>query len=56
MKRWFGLTLLILLAGCKNGVLEDPNDPKIAGVMAPDVLRRQLKGTSDMLMERVTKG
>jgi len=53
-----GLAVLVLIAlgGCKTGTLEDPNDPKEAGIMAPDVIRRQLKGTSDMLMERVNKG
>ncbi|MBC8063254.1 MAG: hypothetical protein H7Y17_00365 [Chlorobia bacterium] len=46
----------LFLAGCQTGTLEDPNDAKTAGILAPDVIRRQLKGTSDMLMERVAKG
>lgn len=54
-----GLWLVLglgVLAGCQTGTLEDPNDPKTAGILAPDVIRRQLKGTSDMLMERVARG
>lgn len=47
---------LVFIAGCQTGVLEDPNDPVAAGIMAPDVIRRQLKGTSDMLMDRVNNG
>ncbi len=54
------LTLLLLatlmLIGCQTGTLADPNDTKTAGILAPDVIRRQLKGTSDMLMDRVSKG
>lgn len=49
---WVG----IALAGCQTRTMDDPNDVKTAGVLAPDVIRRQLKGTSDMLMERVTNG
>jgi hypothetical protein len=57
MKNWLLLIgLLGVCAGCKTATLEDPNDPKVAGILAPDVIRRQLKGTSDMLMERVGKG
>ncbi len=52
---WLILALGIVV-GCETGTLADPNDPKEAGVLAPDVIRRQLKGTSDMLMERVAKG
>lgn len=50
------VVVLGVLAGCQTATLEDPNDTKTAGVLAPDVIRRQLKGTSDMLMERVAKG
>ena len=50
------LIVLGVLGGCQTGTLEDPNDPKTAGILAPDVIRRQLKGTSDMLMERVARG
>jgi hypothetical protein len=45
-----------MLWGCQTGTLDDPNEIKSAGVMAPEVIRRQLKGTSDMLMARVAKG
>jgi hypothetical protein len=38
------------------GTPEDPNDVKTAGLLAPDVIRSQLKGTSDMLMQRVRQG
>jgi tetratricopeptide (TPR) repeat protein len=47
---------VIALTGCETRTLDDPNDVKTAGVLAPDVIRRQLKGTSDMLMERVGRG
>jgi hypothetical protein len=56
MRKSFTLLGLIIIAGCQTGVLEDPNDPVAAGIMAPDVIRRQLKGTSDMLMDRVGAG
>ena len=46
----------LALVGCQTRTLDDPNDVKTAGVLAPDVIRRQLKGTSDMLMERVRRG
>jgi len=49
----FGLSCVV---GCKTGPIADPNDPKEAGLLAPEVIRRQLRGTSDMLMERVDKG
>jgi len=45
-----------MLTGCQTGTLDDPNEVKTAGVLAPEVIRRQLKGTSDMLMARVAKG
>lgn len=48
--------LLLLLAGCKTGQLKDPNDPADAGSLAPEVLRQNLKGVSDMLNERQAKG
>lgn len=50
------MVLGIAVAGCQTKTLDDPNDPRVAGVLAPDVIRRQLKGTSDMLMERVARG
>lgn len=56
MRRYWVLLVVGILAGCQTTPLEDPNDTKTAGVLAPDVIRRQLKGTSDMLMERVAKG
>lgn len=46
----------MVLAGCQTRTLDDPNDVKAAGVLAPDVIRRQLKGTSDMLLERMANG
>ena len=45
-----------LVAGCNTPTLEDPNDAKSAGLLAPEVIRRQLKGTSDMLLDRVGRG
>lgn len=50
------MAAMLPLVGCQTGTLEDPNDAKAAGILAPDIIRRQLKGTSDMLMERVGKG
>ncbi|MBN9500323.1 MAG: hypothetical protein BGO01_18710 [Armatimonadetes bacterium 55-13] len=46
---------LVALVGCKTGTLPDPNDPAEAGILAPEVIRRQLKGASDSLLERVAK-
>src|SRR6476659_9043092 len=56
VRKSLSLLGLVAIAGCQTGVLEDPNDPVAAGIMAPDVIRRQLKGTSDMLMDRVGTG
>ena len=56
MKKLAWLLAPIILAGCQTGPLEDPNDAKTAGILAPDVIRRQLKGTSEMLMNRVSRG
>jgi hypothetical protein len=46
----------LLCAGCHWGVPPDPNDPRTAGLLKPDVLRQDLAGASDALMERVQKG
>lgn len=50
------LVALATVAGCRTGTLPDPNDPAAAGAMAPDVLRQNLKGVSDMLNERLETG
>lgn len=50
------LAVGVVLGGCKSGTLKDPNDPSEAGVLAPEVLRQDLKGVSDMLNERLSKG
>ncbi|HVL40081.1 MAG TPA: hypothetical protein VM328_11885 [Fimbriimonadaceae bacterium] len=47
---------MLALGGCGCGQLPDPNDPKDVGVLAPDVLRRQLKWASDNLNMRRAKG
>lgn len=58
MKLRVGLLILagLVLTGCKTGVLKDPNDPADAGVLAPEILRRNLKGVSDMLNDRLAAG
>ena len=48
----FGLILGMFLAGCQSPTLPDPNDPKNAGVMAPEVLRRNLAGAADAFFDR----
>ncbi len=50
------LALGCALAGCKTGVLPDPNDPHDVGQVAPDILRQNLESTSDSLNDRVIKG
>ena len=47
-----GLTFAVLIAGCQSPTLPDPNDPKNAGVMAPEVLRRNLAGAADAFFGR----
>jgi len=47
-----GLAGAILLAGCQSPTLPDPNDPKNAGVMAPEVLRRNLAGAANAFFDR----
>jgi len=42
----------LLLAGCQSPTLPDPNDPKNAGSMAPEVLRRNLAGAADAFFDR----
>jgi predicted negative regulator of RcsB-dependent stress response len=64
--RLFILALLILIiagvfVSLSNqlghiGTPPDPNDPKQAGLMTPEVLRRDLKGASDSLLERLHSG
>jgi hypothetical protein len=56
LRHAFLMAVILPLMGCQTGTLEDPNDTKTAGILAPDVIRRQLRGTSEMLMERVRKG
>lgn len=52
-----GLAALILLcAGCRLGVPPDPNDPSRAGQLTPDVIKNNLRGASDALLDRVAKG
>src|SRR5690242_12250299 len=38
------------------GTPPDPNDARQAGMLTPEVLRRNLKGASDALMKRVEEG
>jgi tetratricopeptide (TPR) repeat protein len=42
--------------GCQLPTLPDPNDPTNAGVMAPDILRRNLSGAADAFFDRVRRG
>ncbi|RYG22927.1 hypothetical protein EON82_15645 [bacterium] len=55
LPKWAGGLLLLscFLAGCKFGTFPDPNDPRTAGDLQPEVLRRQVKGASDALYARV---
>lgn len=45
-----------LCAGCQFGTPPDPNDPRMAGIKQPEILRRSLKGASDALLQRVANG
>lgn len=45
-----------MTAGCQTRLYKDPNDPADAGVMAPDVLQRNLKSIADNLYYRQTTG
>ena len=63
--RTFLATIVVLFAtGCviwfanhltHFGTPPDPNDPRQAGILAPDVLKRNLAVDSDVLQERVRK-
>jgi tetratricopeptide (TPR) repeat protein len=59
------LVLSLLLVGCffwfsnslsHVGTPSDPNDPRQAGILTPEVLRRLIAGASDSLLERVRSG
>jgi tetratricopeptide (TPR) repeat protein len=53
----FSLFLFSLfLTGCHFSTFPDPNDPNRAGALQPEVLRRQVKGASDALFDRVKSG
>lgn len=57
MKLFLPLVMLgLALAGCRSGTLLDPNDPTEVAVRKPEVLRRNLKGASDMLNQRKMRG
>ncbi len=61
--RWFIASLVVVALICLGlwrslgllhfGVPGDPNDPRTAGMLAPDVLRQLLKGVSDSYLSRV---
>jgi hypothetical protein len=57
LKSLLGASLLavLLASGCSTPIPPDPNDPKQAGMMEPEVLRRNLKGASDAYMDRVRR-
>lgn len=54
--RSFIVLLGLLIVGCKAAQIPDPNDPKQAGMMQPEVMLRNLKWASDAANERVYKG
>lgn len=50
------LASLAFVGGCQTKILRDPNDPTEAGVMAPEVLQRNLKSIADNLFQRQAAG
>lgn len=48
--------VLLSMAGCRTGTLPNPNDPRSAGTLAPEVLRRDMRVVSEMLNDRMEKG
>jgi tetratricopeptide (TPR) repeat protein len=50
---FLGIFAAAILAGCQSAQLPDPNDPKTAGVMAPEVVRNNLKGAAEAVFLRV---
>jgi tetratricopeptide (TPR) repeat protein len=65
MRVLVGTLLVLLLVGSAFwfsnqlshvGTPADPNNPREAGILTPEVLRRNLAGASDSLLERVKRG
>jgi hypothetical protein len=52
------LSAFLLLAawGCESKLLPDPNDPKMVGVLQPDILDRDMGDYSDQLLMRMGRG